>query len=34
MSPKTLISHKYSESQDLRDAIIETLGDDVVFHKG
>jgi hypothetical protein len=34
MAHKTFISYKYSEACDLRDSIIESLGDDVVFYKG
>lgn len=34
MAHKTFISYKYSEAQDLRDAIIETLGDDATYYKG
>lgn len=34
MAHKTFISYKYSEARDLRDAIIESLGDDAVFYKG
>lgn len=34
MAHKTFISYKYSEAQELRDAIIEALGDDASFYKG
>ena len=34
MAHKTFISYKYSEAQDLRDAIIEALGDDATYYKG
>lgn len=34
MSRKTFISYKYSESQELRDRIIESLNDDAVYYKG
>jgi len=34
MAHKTFISYKYSESQDLRDRIIESLGDDVSYYQG
>jgi hypothetical protein len=34
MAHKTFISYKYSEACDLRDSIIESLGDDAVFYKG
>ena len=34
MAHKTFISYKYSESQDLRDRIIEALGDDATYYKG
>lgn len=34
MAHKTFISYKYSESRDLRDKIIESLGDDAVYYKG
>ncbi|MCA0426126.1 MAG: TIR domain-containing protein [Bacteroidetes bacterium] len=34
MPRKTFISYKYSEAQDLRDAIIEALGPDADFYKG
>lgn len=30
---KTFVSYKYSESQDLRDKIIEVLGDDATYYK-
>lgn len=31
---KTFISYKYSEAQDLRDRIIDSLGDDATYYKG
>lgn len=34
MAHKTFISYKYSEARDLRDRIIDSLGDDAVFYKG
>lgn len=34
MAHKTFISYKYSESQGLRDKIIEALGDDATYYKG
>lgn len=34
MAHKTYISYKYSESSDLRDDIIKTLGDDTTYYKG
>jgi hypothetical protein len=34
MAHKTFISYKYSEAQDLRDAILEALGDDASFYQG
>jgi len=34
MAHKTFISYKYSESQDLRDKIIEKLGTDATYYKG
>lgn len=34
MAHKTFISYKYSEARDLRDRIIEELGDDAMFYKG
>ncbi len=34
MARKTFISYKYSEAQDLRDEIIEKLGDDATYYKG
>ena len=34
MGHKTFISYKYSEAQDLRDRIIESLGDDATYYKG
>lgn len=34
MAHKTFISYKYSESQKLRDRIIEALGDDATYYKG
>jgi len=34
MAHKTFISYKYSEAQDLRDDIIEALGDDASYYTG
>lgn len=34
MAHKTFISYKWSEAQDLRDRIIESLGDDATYYKG
>lgn len=34
MAHKTFISYKYSESQELRDRIIQALGDDATYYKG
>lgn len=34
MAHKTFISYKYSESQKLRDRIIEALGEDATYYKG
>lgn len=34
MAHKTFISYKYSEACELRDAIIEALGDDASYYKG
>lgn len=34
MARKTFISYKYSEAQDLRDSILEALGDDAKFYQG
>lgn len=34
MGHKTFISYKYSEAQDLRDRIIESLGEDATYYKG
>ena len=34
MAHKTFISYKYSESQDLRDRIIDALGNDAKYYKG
>lgn len=34
MARKTFISYKYSEAQELRDKIIEKLGNDSKFYKG
>lgn len=34
MARKTFISYKFSEAQDLRDAIIEALGEDATFYNG
>lgn len=34
MARKTFISYKYSEAQDLRDRILDALGDDATYYKG
>lgn len=34
MARKTFISYKYSEAQDLRNRIIDALGDDATYYKG
>lgn len=34
MAHKTFISYKYSEARDLRDRIIDALGDDATYYKG
>lgn len=34
MAHKTFISYKHSEAQDLRDAIIDALGDDATYYQG
>lgn len=34
MAHKTFISYKYSEGQELRDKIIESMGDDATYYKG
>lgn len=34
MAHKTFISYKYSEARDLRDRIIDSLGDEAVYYKG
>ncbi len=34
MARKTFISYKYSEAQDLRDAIIKALGEDATYYEG
>ena len=34
MARKTFISYKYSEAQDLRDDIIEALGEDATYYQG
>lgn len=34
MARKTFISYKHSEAQDLRDTIIESLGDNATFYQG
>ena len=34
MVRKTFISYKYSEVQDLRDRIIDALGDDAMYYQG
>lgn len=34
MAHKTFISYKYSEAQDLRDRILEELGEDASYYKG
>ena len=34
MAHKTFISYKYSEAQDLRDDIIDALGDNATYYQG
>ena len=34
MAHKTFISYKYSEARELRDRIINALGDDATYYKG
>ncbi|WP_404991294.1 TIR domain-containing protein [Cupriavidus pauculus] len=34
MARKTFISYKYSEAQDLRDRIVDSLGDDAIYYRG
>ena len=34
MARKTFISYKYSEAQDLRDEILEALGEDATYYQG
>lgn len=34
MARKTFISYKYSDAQDVRDRIIDALGDDATYYKG
>lgn len=34
MARKTFISYKFSEAQDLRDRVIEALGQDATYYKG
>ena len=34
MAHKTFISYKFSESCDLRDDIIDALGEDATYYKG
>lgn len=34
MAQKIFISYKYSEAQDVRDAILDTLGEDAVYYQG
>lgn len=34
MARKTFISYKYSEAQNLRDEILESLGDDATYYQG
>ena len=34
MARKTFISYKYSEAQDLRDAIIKALEEDATYYEG
>lgn len=33
MAHKTFISYKYSEAQELRDRIIEAMGDDASYYQ-
>lgn len=34
MARKTFISYKYSEARDLRDDILDALGEDAQYYKG
>ena len=34
MARKTFISYKYSEAREVRDCIIDALGDDAVYYRG
>ncbi|EAH1013959.1 hypothetical protein D4W96_15360, partial [Listeria monocytogenes] len=34
MARKTFISYKYSESRDLRDTILDSLGEDARYYSG
>lgn len=34
MAHKTFISYKYSEARELRDRIIEEMGEDAQYYKG
>ena len=34
MAHKTFISYKYSESQELRDRIIQAMGSDAAYYTG
>lgn len=34
MAHKAFISYKYSEAQELRDRIIEAMGDDASYYQG
>ena len=34
MAHKTFISYKYSEAQNLRDKIIDSLGEDAKYYQG
>ena len=34
MAHKTFISYKYSEAQELRDAIIKAMGEDASYYQG
>ncbi|HDK8984911.1 TPA: TIR domain-containing protein, partial [Staphylococcus aureus] len=34
MARKTFISYKYSEAKDLRDKIVESLGEDAKYYQG
>lgn len=33
MAHKTFISYKYSEARELRDVIIDSLGEDAAYYK-